>query len=387
MRGLWYSIINELKIIKRIPFYSISVTVTFIVGLLFPIIVFCIGSDMFTSISSNVPEGAERACGFDVDYGATKIDLNDTLNKYPEIESITGNARGIKTPLIYLDNKYAFAADMVGLLDNFDVVSDFYFKHGRGFSESEIEEAKDVCIIGTELAKELYAGNYKLIDYVTYKGVNLKVIGIIGNSNNGNRIYVPYGTFYKLHPEEVEDTRYTFILKEGIDYDSEASRITDEIINSYGNSGTVGLPSEAAEFFYEDINNILQGLILIFLVAIVVTIYACINISTIILSKYDAEIQFYRTRMAVGASKKHLYIAGILQMTVLILIAAVIDIALVSLIQFFFNAFGGFDIQMSWLVVSLTAALGLIIATVISMITIRRVIRATGIRIGRVKHV
>jgi len=79
---------------------------------------------------------------------------------------------------------------------------------GRFFTESEDRYAAEVCVLGAEPSKALFAGIDPLGQEVLFRNRRFTVIGVMEEKdgfmgdNPNNFVAVPYGTFMRLYPQE-----------------------------------------------------------------------------------------------------------------------------------------------------------------------------------------
>jgi putative ABC transport system permease protein len=101
-----------------------------------------------------------------------------------------------------------------GVTDDYYKIKDFKFATGRYFSELELKTAKPVCIIGYDVAVNLFPTGNALYNQIIYKGKKLTVVGIIkkegaglfGNSND-NVIVIPqtiFNTIWNVSSNKVD---------------------------------------------------------------------------------------------------------------------------------------------------------------------------------------
>ncbi len=83
--------------------------------------------------------------------------------------------------------------------------TNFTFSQGRFYSEIESKSAREVCVLGYQVAEDLFPHKDALDKYVKVGNINFKVIGVLdkqgsfllGSFNPDQRVYVPLGTVFK----------------------------------------------------------------------------------------------------------------------------------------------------------------------------------------------
>ncbi|MEO1655512.1 MAG: ABC transporter permease, partial [Bacteroidota bacterium] len=96
---------------------------------------------------------------------------------------------------------------LMGTSYDLNVVRDIIIDQGRYFTRSETESGRDVTIIGSQIAKDLFPNTYPIGKTISVRGRKLVVIGVMqeegstlfGQNPNDTRIIVPYGSFGKLY--------------------------------------------------------------------------------------------------------------------------------------------------------------------------------------------
>lgn len=95
--------------------------------------------------------------------------------------------------------------DVVGILDNYDKVSNLSVEIGEFISEDDNINSNKVCVIGYSVAEEMFTySSLAYGEYVEIGGVNYEVIGVLnsmGSVSSGispdSAVYVPYNTATK----------------------------------------------------------------------------------------------------------------------------------------------------------------------------------------------
>jgi putative ABC transport system permease protein len=97
-----------------------------------------------------------------------------------------------------------------GVLPDYEVVNNTFVTDGRFITETDVYFKTYVCVIGTDVQEALFPNLDPVgkdirvnSDRFTVIGVLEKRKALLGESFN-NVILIPYGTFQKIHPEEIE---------------------------------------------------------------------------------------------------------------------------------------------------------------------------------------
>ncbi|MDD4075585.1 MAG: ABC transporter permease [Eubacteriales bacterium] len=96
-------------------------------------------------------------------------------------------------------------ATVVGVLDNYDAVSNLTTLYGRFFEAEDNDETAYVAVIGYSLAEEIFEyAAYAYGDYLAIEGKNYEIIGVLntmGSVSSGispdTAVYIPYNTAVK----------------------------------------------------------------------------------------------------------------------------------------------------------------------------------------------
>ncbi|MAT59338.1 MAG: peptide ABC transporter permease [Ignavibacteriae bacterium] len=94
---------------------------------------------------------------------------------------------------------------VTGTTNDYLETTNFSFEYGRFFNELESNGARNVCVLGFEIADQLFPLGDAIDKEVKIQGKKYKVVGvlekqgsfILGNFNPDQQIYVPIGTIFK----------------------------------------------------------------------------------------------------------------------------------------------------------------------------------------------
>jgi putative ABC transport system permease protein len=168
--------------------------------------------------------------------------LNRPALKYQDykyLENALLNQRGVaifnSKGNITLKNKNNSRAgcDVQGISYSYNVVSDLPIEKGRYFSPQEVETAKEVAIIGAEIASTLFPDEDPIGKTFKIRGLNFLVVAVLkkqGSSLLGNDYdevaYIPYNTYSKMFI-----TRYSepMIAVKGLDTDEGLMELEGEL--------------------------------------------------------------------------------------------------------------------------------------------------------------
>ena len=106
--------------------------------------------------------------------------------------------------VLYGDN-YIEGTLMTGTTDGYVRTTNFNFQRGRFFSSLESSGARNVAVLGSEVAAHLFERRDPLANEVKIDGIPFRVVGVLekqgsnllGNFNPDNQVYIPIGTVFK----------------------------------------------------------------------------------------------------------------------------------------------------------------------------------------------
>ena len=97
------------------------------------------------------------------------------------------------------------AVNINGSSADYVKTTNFTFSEGRFYSEIEAKSSRQVAVIGSEIAKNLFPREDPLDKDIKIGGVNYKIVGVLteqgsfmlGSFNPDNQVFVPIGTIFK----------------------------------------------------------------------------------------------------------------------------------------------------------------------------------------------
>ncbi|MDP4173588.1 MAG: ABC transporter permease [Bacteroidota bacterium] len=94
---------------------------------------------------------------------------------------------------------------LTGTTNEYLATTNFTFNEGRFFNEVESKGNRNVCVIGSDVAKNLFGGSSALEQFIKIKGIKFKVVGVLseqgsfmlGSFNPDKQVYLPIGNIFK----------------------------------------------------------------------------------------------------------------------------------------------------------------------------------------------
>ena len=109
----------------------------------------------------------------------------------------------------YRDNE-ARRPDFGGVLPDYEEVNNTFVIDGRFITDTDVHFKTFVCVIGTDVRDALFPNIDPIGKDIRVNGDRFSVVGVLEkrgailDESFNNVIFIPYGTFQKIHPEEIE---------------------------------------------------------------------------------------------------------------------------------------------------------------------------------------
>lgn len=136
------------------------------------------------SVQPTNTEKANTERTFLLEYGVTYKDAERIMNTVPSVEVIIPQ-RTIRSDIMY--ERQMIDANVIGTIPWLPTISNKKIKYGRFFSEKEMEDARNVCILSAELAKKLFIADDPIGSTIKVRGEAYNVIGIMEESGPVNK--------------------------------------------------------------------------------------------------------------------------------------------------------------------------------------------------------
>ncbi len=96
-----------------------------------------------------------------------------------------------------------------GVTWDYQSINDFQFQQGRYFTPIESSAGRLVCLLGFNVAKELFSGSNPVGQYVLFAGQKIQVVGVVEKQGSGifgdsfdDRMVVPYPLMARIFNEQ-----------------------------------------------------------------------------------------------------------------------------------------------------------------------------------------
>ncbi|MBI3543775.1 MAG: ATP-binding cassette domain-containing protein [Deltaproteobacteria bacterium] len=229
---------------------------------------------------------------------------------------------------------------IVGVNHEFSGIANRQLAVGHDFSPYHIENRAAVCLVGSEIAQQLFAGTQPLGQIVFVQGgksaFGCRVIGVLKPQNSNNswnkpnlQLLIPYTYFRGVVENWWDEQIHEFVLQVSPQYDVE--RTGDGIRNfytqKYGKSGRFDVGSDAILIAqmkkFLNIFSILLGSIA--LISLVVGGIGITNMMLVSVSELFKEIGL---RKALGATDFSIRVQFLLESVILCIVAGLIGMLL-----------------------------------------------------------
>lgn len=357
-----YTFISAIKSVFRSKFINLTVIASLALGMLFPMLVFCIGNVVLKEIWANVAAYPERTAGVFSD-DKIRIDTEKAMSDYPQIEIIVEGSFA-KNDYIVSGGKI-IKTQTAGYKAGEDKITGYDMLYGRYFTQAESNGSERICIISSTLQKELgcNAGDTVILgsEEFTVKGVYI---------NRNIALLMPLDTFAQKY-----ETAYTYniLFKKDCDIKTEGIEILGKLLDEYGIDNTHYMLISNYYEEHNDLKNAYFALAIMLAVASIVLIYAALNISNIMVNKINNDMKNYTIKMQLGAKKGNIFGFLWVQLIVLMLISVGIDAVIVILLKNFLPFFAVFPFDLDLLAVLLTALIGGVYVLVLSSALVKKV--------------
>lgn len=340
-----YTVISAVKSLYRNKFVNITVTASIALGMLFPMLVFCIGNVMLKAVGEGLALYPERTGSIELLGDINPIELKGDISEAAAVSKSTDNVTE------YVSHGFNFADSKIsGVGTDYEKIFGISVISGRYFTKGEAMGSEKLCCISTALQRELgcMAGDKAEIGEEEFT-----VIGIFAGSDI--KALLPLRVFSEMFSARV---KYDILLNEEYSFENEINTITERLSEKYTVLSFAAFDSQKNAA--NDLKNTLLALTAMFGIVSLVLVYSLLNVSNILSNKMQADRKGYIIKIQLGASKKDLFGFLAVQLLLLMLISAGIDIAVISLLSKFVPYIAGLPFSLGTAPLMLTIVIGVL---------------------------
>jgi len=346
------------KNVVRNKFFTVLNVVALTVSFFFPVIILAAANSIFLADFFSVPANLDRVGGMAIIGEPHAVLDSDAVREVvPEIEFIATSTRG--RSLFLANNRTAF-----GELRSFGIeFSDIlypYMVSGRHFNHSDFNESARNAVITGSLYSRL-GGN---VETVRVGGVDFNVVGIINNTRFiGGSVFIPSTTHYEITGEL--PTFYEIQLRQGYSFRNDGSGIISRLAESFGIDTYFG--ADAYSVFAENGYNV-AAIIVLVITSLAVLAYSILNVTSVLMAKYENESKAMKIRLLIGASKSAIKRQVFITLLIYVFIAIVLNAVLIAVSMPLFSNLQriGIFLDINFAVVLLALFVAIITALIVS---------------------
>jgi putative ABC transport system permease protein len=302
-------------------------------------------SEQIASIGSNillVLPGSTTSGGLRMGAGSTQtLTYEDALAIQKESPAVSYAAPTVREAAQVVYGNMNWSTGVMGITPEYLAVRDWPIVEGRNITQSDVEGATKVCLIGQTVAENLFGAEDPVGKIIRIKNVPFTVVGLLdrkGQSPQGTDqddiIYVPLRTAQrKLFGSQFPDTVRAILVQ--AKSEQELSAAEEEVTDLLNQRHRIG-PGRESDFTVRNLSEILSVAeqsskamsLLLGAVASISLIVGGIGIMNIMLVSVTERTREIGIRMAIGATERDILLQFLTEAVLLTLIGGIIGMAL-----------------------------------------------------------
>lgn len=283
----------------------------------------------------------------------SKYLLEDIRRKFPEIEGLSPRTSVSKNAVFGKRNYYT---TVTGIAHEYWYFSNFKMVEGsRPFNLMDDKRARNVAIIGKEVATKLFLNDDPLDKQINVGGIYYRVIGVMKNDDlvsqqAKSEIFVPYSSFTRNIQDTPDITGFGFYLSD--DANISVIDFKNKILNylarnlRFDENDPNAIYIQTLEEQISNINSIFTGIsIFIWIVGTCFLISGMVSVTNILFVVVKERTSEFGLRMAIGATPRHIITQMLLEALIITLASGLIGmflgVGVLKLINMVLSASGG----------------------------------------------
>lgn len=347
----WKIIKLSLKAIWNNKMRSFLTMLGIIIGVMAVVILVSITQGATSGITDSISSmGSQQITAtISSDEVSISADSVESLASYPTINSV---APIISTNQTVKKNGHTGNYSIVGVTPSYFTVQDLDIQRGRKIAESDMEWNTKVCMIGTEVAADLF-GTWDAVNGTIAVGDSMyKVVGVLeeqGSSLAGSddsKILIPYSTASRMTGQTGVNSFYVKAASESA-VNAAISSIEMFLLQATRDEDAYAVSNQSDVLdIMDDVTNTMS--LLLAGIAAISLLVGGIGIMNIMLVSVTERTREIGIRKAVGAKRKHIMFQFLCEACILSVLGGLIGLALSMGVIEFYTLIADTAVTMNW---------------------------------------
>ena len=341
----------SLKAIYNNKMRSFLTMLGIIIGVMAVVILVSITQGATSGITDSISDmGSQQITATITDNEASvSAESIETLASYPTIDGVAPIISTNET-VKKKSNKGNYT--VVGITPSYFDVQDIEIQRGRKIAESDVEWNTKVCVIGTEVATDLF-GTWDAVNGTIIVGESIyKVVGVLeeqGSSLAGSddsKILIPYSTASKMTGQTSVSSFYIKATSENT-VNAAISSVEMFLLQATRDEEAYDVSNQSDVLdTMDDVSNTMS--LLLAGIAAISLLVGGIGIMNIMLVSVTERTREIGIRKAVGAKRKHIMLQFLCEACILSVLGGLIGLALSMTVIEFYNLIATTAVAMNW---------------------------------------
>ena len=347
----WKIVKLSLKAIYNNKMRSFLTMLGIIIGVMAVVILVSITQGATSGITDSISDMGSQQITATItdDEVSISADSVESLSAYPTIDSV---APIISTNETVKKNSNTGNYSIVGVTPSYFDVQDIDIQRGRKIAESDVEWNTKVCVIGTEVATDLF-GTWDAVDGTIIVGESIyKVVGVLeeqGSSLAGSddsKILIPYSTASKMTGQTSVSSFYIKATSENT-VNAAISSVEMFLLQATRDEEAYDVSNQSDVLDTMDDVSSTMSLLLAGIAAISLLVGG-IGIMNIMLVSVTERTREIGIRKAVGAKRRHIMLQFLCEACILSMLGGLIGLGLSVAFIEFYNLIATTSVAMNW---------------------------------------